>query len=293
MIWEPLGSRGRIENDRPHIRVAADCGKRGHADMDGVRTKKMAAGNCCLEDSPNVAFAHGVSAVCPHAARCRGICRCCWRDRVTRNGVVHGAFHDPEQMSGITLAKTVDHLLHHVLAAVTEYEAAEANLSKAHASGKWEVEATIARRKAAELAIAIDGLADRAQHELRVPLDNIRADVSGLCFWPGGNQVRKQAFERVHGVANAYKHSELTKKTHVIASFDDVLAVGLGYGVDGFGVGKFNGVEVLVKDKSGQMRKFLGDVPAVLNGWFHYLRDKGAVLPSQTCRICGVDVTIG
>jgi hypothetical protein len=184
-------------------------------------------------------------------------------------------------------------LLNHVLAAVGEYDAAEANLSKAHASGKWDAEATIARWKAAQVSVAIDGLTDRVKEELGPSLDDIRRNVSALCVWPGGNAVRKQSFDRVYGVANAYKHSTLTKKGHVLNSFEDVLAVGLGYGLDGFGVGKFSGVEVLVKDKGGQMWKFLGDVPAVLNGWCNYLRSKGAALPKQVCRIGGVDVTIG
>jgi hypothetical protein len=114
-------------------------------------------------------------------------------------------------------------LLTHVLETAAEYESAEVYLRKAYESGDWNAQATTAKRKAAELAVAIDGLADRVQNDIGIPLDKIRADVSALCFWHGGNAVRAHSFERVHGVANAYKHSELSKKTRVINSFDDVL----------------------------------------------------------------------
>ena len=192
-----------------------------------------------------------------------------------------------------TLVTTVAHLLDHVLPAIEEYELAEASLSKAHASGDWSAEAKTARRKAAELAVAMDGLADRVQQELHLPLETIRAEVSKLCLWPNSTLSRQEAFERVHGVANAYKHSELKKPSHVLRSFDDVLAVGLGFGLDGFGVGKFSGVEVLVKDKQARSWKFLGDVPVVLNGWCSFLTMNGAALPKTTLHVCGLDISIG
>jgi hypothetical protein len=140
------------------------------------------------------------------------------------------------------------------------------------------------------LAVAIDGLSDRASIESGIAIDKIRTSVSALCFWPGGTIVREEAFERVHSVANAYKHSKLNKPSHVIKSFDDVLAVGLGYGLDGYGVGKFSGVEVLVHDKSGKSWKFLGDVPTVLGAWFRFLRDSGATIPDGPYHVCGMQV---
>jgi hypothetical protein len=189
-----------------------------------------------------------------------------------------------------TLAKTVDHMLNHVLPAVAEYEAAEANLSAAHASGNWEKEANNARRKASELAVAVDGLTDRANRELGIQLESIRAEVSALCTWPGSTALRNEAFERVYGVANAYKHSTLTKKSHVLNSFEDVLAVGRGFGTDAFGIGKYSGVEVLVRDKSGQMRVFSADAATVVSAWFRFLSAKGATLPAQSFTVCGVVV---
>jgi hypothetical protein len=188
------------------------------------------------------------------------------------------------------LTNTLNHLMTNVLPAAAEYQAAEDALSRAHGAGTWDEEATTAKRKAAELAVAIDGLSDRASLEGMGTLDNIRAGVSELCVWPGSSSVRQEAFERVHGVANAYKHSKLNKPTHVINSFDDVLAVGLGYGLDGYGVGKYGGVEVLVRDKSGTSWKFLGDAPVVVSAWFHFLGNSGAALPSGPYHVCGIQV---
>jgi len=193
------------------------------------------------------------------------------------------------------LKNTLDHLTTNVLAAAAEYQAAEYlaaedALSRAHGAGTWDEEATTVKRKAAELAVAIDGLSDRASLECHSDINNIRAGVSVLCVWPGSSSVRPEAFERIHGVANAYKHSKLNKPTHVINSFDDVLAVGLGYGLDGYGVGKYGGVEVLVRDKSGTLWKFLGDAPTVINAWFHFLGNSGAALPSGPYRVCGLQV---
>jgi hypothetical protein len=187
-------------------------------------------------------------------------------------------------------ADTLNHLTSNVLAAAAEYQAAEDALSRAHGAGTWAEEATTAKRKAAELAVAIDGLSDRACLEGISAIDKIRTDVSALCFWPGSSSLRQGAFERMHGVANAYKHSKLSKPTHVINSFEDVLAVGLGYGLDGYGVGKHGGVEVLVRDKSGVMWKFLGDAPVVVSAWFRFLGNSGAAMPSGPYYVCGLQV---
>jgi hypothetical protein len=188
------------------------------------------------------------------------------------------------------LADTLNHLTNNVLAAAWEYQAAENALSQAHRTGSWEEEATTAKRKAAELAVAIDGLSDRASLESNSAIEKIRESVSALCFWPGSSTIRQEAFERVHGVANAYKHAKLSKATHVIHSFEDVLVVGLGFGLDGYGVGKYSGVEVLVRDKSGKSWKFLGDAPTVVSAWFRYLRNSGATVPGGTYYVYGIQV---
>jgi hypothetical protein len=192
------------------------------------------------------------------------------------------------------LKNTIDHLIHNALAACVDYEQAEGALSVVYGLEQtplnWEATARVAKRRAAELAIAVDGLADRCRHELNLSLTNIRKDVSALCTWPGSGAPRLGALERVRGVANAYKHQNLNDPTLPIVSDADVLVVGLGYGLDGWGVGKYGGVEVLVRERDGVMYKFLGDAPVALAAWFRFLASHGAILPSGSYRCCGLQV---
>jgi hypothetical protein len=185
---------------------------------------------------------------------------------------------------------TLSHLLVNVLESAREYEHAEEALSRAEASGVWDNEAKTAKRKAAELAVAIDGLADRAAQESKEKIGDIRKAVSALCILPGSQQLRSESLERVSGVANAYKHSKLDDKRHPIESFESVLTVGLGYGLDGFGVGKFGGVEVITKDKSGESWKFLGDVPTAISAWLRFLVNNGAKAPADPISVCGIQI---
>jgi hypothetical protein len=64
------------------------------------------------------------------------------------------------------LTKTVDHLVNDVIAAAKDYDTAERQLTDAwNRTGdlaKCDAEAREAKRRAAQVAIAIDGLADRA-----------------------------------------------------------------------------------------------------------------------------------
>lgn len=108
----------------------------------------------------------------------------------------------------------------------------------------WKAAADRAKRLAANLAIAIDGLADRAKNETGLSMSDVRRQVGALCLWPGGSTVRAGALERVRGIANAYKHQNLSDPNLPISSDRDVLVVGLGYGKDGYGVGKPSGIEV-------------------------------------------------
>jgi hypothetical protein len=181
------------------------------------------------------------------------------------------------------LADAVDHLVHNVLPAAADYAAAERELSDAYRADStpaaWEAAARTAKRRAAELAIAIDGLTDRSAAELGMTMTGIRKAVSSLCYWPGTANLRGGAHDRVRGVANAYKHRNLTDPSLPIASEADILIIGLGYGLDGYGVGKFGGVEVLVKERGGATWKFLGDAPVAISAWFKFLAASGAVLP--------------
>jgi hypothetical protein len=192
------------------------------------------------------------------------------------------------------LEATVSHLLDNVMPAAVEYEEAEAALSRAHktdpAPAKWEVAARTAKRKAAELAIAIDGLTDRAHKETGVSKSEVRRKIAALSFWRRTSTLRQGSVERVRGIANAYKHHVLTDPTLPISSESDILIVGLGYGLDGFGVGKFGGVEVLVRESTGSMWKYLGDAPTVIGAWFAFLRSEGATLPPEARIAFGLQV---
>jgi hypothetical protein len=46
----------------------------------------------------------------------------------------------------------------------------------------------------------------------------------------------------------------------------------------------------LVREKSGQLWKFLGDAPVATAAWFGFLTAHGAALPAGPYRVCGVQV---
>jgi hypothetical protein len=192
------------------------------------------------------------------------------------------------------LESAVDHLLHNVLPAAVDYISAEKALSLAYeassASANWETEARLANRRAAELAIAVDGLPDRCRKELGLSLTEIRAAVAALCVYPGTGSLRPGCLERVRGVANAYKHENLTDLTLPITSDADILVVGLGYGLEGYSIGKLGGVEVLVHDKGGTSWKFLGDAPTAIAAWFRFFCAQGAVVPGGAYHFGGLVV---
>jgi hypothetical protein len=148
-----------------------------------------------------------------------------------------------------------------------------------------------AKRRAAEVAIAIDGLADRAASALGMTPDEVRNQVSQLCTL--GTAHRSGCIDRVCAVANAYKHAGPLRAKHPITSESDVLATGAGYGLDGFGVGKFSGIEVLVNQKDGTIRKFLADVPWSVAGWFRFLAGHGAAVPAEDYFVCNLRVHAG
>jgi hypothetical protein len=190
---------------------------------------------------------------------------------------------------------TVDHLVKNVLPAAGDYGIAENALTQAFCKdttpATWEAAARTAKRRAAEVAIAIDGLTDRCFVEVNRTKSAVRNDISALCVLPGTSVSRVGAHDRVRGVSNAYKHQTLHDSTLPIASDNDVLVVGSGWGVDGYGVGKFGGPpEVLVVETSGQKWKFLGDVPTAIAAWFRFLAANGAILPPGPFVSCGLQV---
>ncbi len=179
----------------------------------------------------------------------------------------------------------VDHLIHNVMPSLADYSAAEDALSLAYAAdtapAMWETEARSAKRHAANLAIAIDGLTDRYRNAAGGSKKGIRASVEKFCVWPGTAFRREGCIKRVEGVANAYKHQNLRDLSLPITSDEDVLVVALGYGLDAYGVGKYGGMEVIVREKTGQQWKFLGDAPVAVTAWMQFLNTQGATLPSR------------
>ena len=190
------------------------------------------------------------------------------------------------------LATTLSHLLENVIPAAHDYSRAEDKLSRAFANNNdpnsWAEQGQHAKRRAAEAAIAIDGLADRAAMELGLTPDDVRNQVSALCIINGA--PRSGSIERVCAIANAYKHAGPLRAKHPITSESDVLATGAGFGLDAWGVGKYSGIEVLVNQKDGTVRKFLADVPWSIAGWFQFLANRGASLPAESYKVCGLQV---
>jgi hypothetical protein len=181
--------------------------------------------------------------------------------------------------------KTAAHLLGNVLPAYGEYLQAEYALTAFFVDNFpasmtiTSIEANAAKRRACDLAIALDGLTDRAAIELGKEKKVIRKEVAGYCYYdaPDGI-VRTGAFDRVRAIANAYKHMDLSDPSLPIASEDEVLAVGTGYGTDGYGVGKYGGCPEVVIRVGQNTWKFMGDSPIVIAAWLRFLRYSGGPL---------------
>jgi hypothetical protein len=85
---------------------------------------------------------------------------------------------------------------------------------------------------------------------------------------------RDGCLDRVRGVANDYVRAA-------------------GDGLDGYGIGKFSGVEIVINNKGGARLSFLGGVPWAIAGWFGYLRSHGAMVPGTRYDVCGLRVDGG
>lgn len=167
------------------------------------------------------------------------------------------------------IGPTARHFGQEVLPRVTAYGRAENKLSDAarnHGFDKDAIESIEACSAAFDLAVALDGLADRLAHERDLP--NRRAalaEVRPLCRF--ATVPRPEALYRNTGIAVAYKHYSVSDPNLPVNGLEDILCAGLGYGLDGFGVGKIDGPEVIVWDRGGIGWKYLGDAAAVLAGW--------------------------
>jgi hypothetical protein len=191
------------------------------------------------------------------------------------------------------LKPTVDHLIAYVIPAARDYNDAEVALSAAFAAAKYDqtkcqADCELVKRRAAEVAVAIDGLADRAAHALGTTANAVRAQVAPLSAISG--TVRHGCVERVCAVANIYKHALLSDPKHPIRSDADAPVIGAGWGIDGYGLGKYGGIEVMVYQTDGQQCKFLADVPYAIAGWFAFLKQQGASVLADRFTVCGLPV---
>jgi hypothetical protein len=91
------------------------------------------------------------------------------------------------------LTNTLNHLMTNVLPAARDYAQAENELSRAFGRNNdpnaWEGEGQHAKRRAAEIAIAIDGLADRAASALGLTPEQVRQQVASGCIIDGASAM--------------------------------------------------------------------------------------------------------
>jgi hypothetical protein len=189
------------------------------------------------------------------------------------------------------LQRAKSHLLQNVVPAAREYSASESALSAAYnadsAPSAWADAASHTKRKASELAVAIDGMVDRVAPD-GDERKRIRIELQRLATFNGFE--RAGCIDRVRAIANAYKHSALSDQSLPIKAEDDVLVIGAGFGTDAYGVGKNGGVEVLVRDKDGLVRKFLGGAPCAISAWFSFLAQHGAQFGGEPIELFNVRV---
>jgi hypothetical protein len=188
------------------------------------------------------------------------------------------------------MTSAFSHFLNFCLPACHDYEKAEADLSKASANAKtesdWSEAGLNAVRQAFIASVAIEGLYERAMEDYQIKSKLKLMNVIGAyAKFPGGAN-RPDSVQRVSSVANAYKHAKLNAPHHVIERSNQVLSAGSGYGIDGFGVGKFSGIEVLINTNDGKVRKFMGDLPCVMRGWARFFFDKGLVPSDNSVSVC-------
>src|SRR5262245_9481794 len=179
---------------------------------------------------------------------------------------------------------TVALLMAKVIPAARNYHEAEYALTFAfnryYDESRCRSEADTAKRRATEVAIEIDGLADRAARALGLTADIVRSQVGQMSAIRG--VPRDRCVDRVRAVAYAYRHPMRFSR--------DILVVGPGFGIDSYGMGKFSGLEVMVYQEGDTKRKFLADVPHSIAGWFTFLRSHSANLPTSRIIVCGIGV---
>jgi len=178
----------------------------------------------------------------------------------------------------------LEQLVQVVLPAAEEYFAAEEAASDT-ATGD------VAVRKALALCVPMTKLIEISVEEFHLAPAKVRLLVQAGCCFPGGAE-RPGCIERIRAVAAAARHPALSDQSLPITSEDDVIFHGAGWGIDGFGIGKYGGLETLIREKSGQVFKFLGDVPCAVQGWSNFLSSQGVVMPGTVHKVCNLPVRI-
>ena len=64
-----------------------------------------------------------------------------------------------------------------------------------------------------------------------------------------------------------------------------MLCAALGYGLDGYGVGKMGGPEIILWDRNETGWKFMGDAAAALIGWSAVLTDSDPSFRPQAAHL--------
>ena len=194
------------------------------------------------------------------------------------------------------MSPTLTYLLDIVLPSAAEYEEAELELSavveRCDAAARVDAEKKTKRRGGA-CAVAIDSLSDRAAREFGMSKTEVRACVSALCVLPnGGGDLRDGSLTRMEAIAVVHKHEVASNPALPIKTDQDVLVCGSGWGVDGYGVGKYGGIELLARLSDGSAYKVLGDVPAAINGWAQFLSARGVTMPGVQRTVCGLPISV-
>ena len=189
----------------------------------------------------------------------------------------------------------VKHLVEDVLPRVREYVEAENRLTEAFIRHRSEehcaAEIADARRKASDLAVAIDGLADRCERDHMMSRPEALVAVRPLCsYWDGGGTC--PALDVIRAVAVGYKHFSIRDQSLGISTYEQVQARSTGFGQGGFGLGKFGGVpETTVTYNEGdRLEKFLSVVPAALRGWTRFLHSQGVEIPFESMEVFGIEI---
>lgn len=189
--------------------------------------------------------------------------------------------------------RAVDRFESRVLPTAIDYEIAEIALSEAIEEGSEAVVHNARRevlRRGMQLASAIQNFVDYTLDAAGFSSKSVLIERLDQLTWfePGGDL--RACFWRLNAAANVEKHSG-RKSDRIIRDENDVLVVGAGFGVDGFGVGKFGGEELLLNSSDGKTYKFIGDAAAALLAGARYLTEAGypPELPSHP--ILGVDLS--